>query len=222
MENKTMKSKKLLAGCLTAAILTLLSSSSVFGAKPAITSNNQYCIQNTKKSEQAPFGSVTGTVKEITEPQKGVKHLLIQDASGGEARLVITEDTYVLDGAEAKIGDTVTGFYNPNAPMLLIYPPQYNTEILVVHQEGQNVKADLFDENLVSSDGFLKLNVREDTEVITQDGNPFTEKLANKKLLVVYDIATKSIPAQTTPLKIIVLSEKPASEKGKPACSHCQ
>lgn len=59
----------------------------------------------------------------------------------------------------------------------------------------------------------LKLNISEDTKIITRDGEIFKGGLENKKLVVIYTISTKSIPAQTTPSKVIVLSETNKDEE---------
>jgi hypothetical protein len=90
----------------------------------------------------------------------------------------------------------------------MIYPPQYNAEVLVVESQEQIVKVDVFDKELISSDNFLKLNLSETTEIVNPDGTAFKGELANRKLAVIYKTATKSIPAQTTPVKIVVLADK--------------
>jgi len=85
--------------------------------------------------------------------------------------------------------------------MIMIYPPQYTLTAVAKVQEGVFTKADRFDSNLLSKDQELKLNLAEGIEVINGD----LENLTDRDLLVVYDVTTKSIPAQTTPLKIVVL-----------------
>ena len=84
--------------------------------------------------------------------------------------------------------------------------------------EGQNIKVDKFDSDLVSGDKTLKLKLSDETEIEWLNGikifffvKPTPEQLAdliaNKKLIVFYGATTKSIPAQTTPTKIIVLED---------------
>ncbi|MDY7965746.1 hypothetical protein U0F29_32405, partial [Bacillus thuringiensis] len=58
---------------------------------------------------------------------------------------------------------------------------------------------------LVSSDGRLKLNLSPNTQVILTNGQLFTGNLTNRNLIVLYSMATMSIPAQTTPYRIIIL-----------------
>jgi len=103
--------------------------------------------------------------------------------------------------------------------MIMIYPPQYSIEIIAPVLEGINIKADKFDNDLLSYDKNLKLNISEDTEILWENGTTINwikqptiseleTVLANRQLIVLYSFTTKSIPAQTTPSKIIVLSEQ--------------
>jgi hypothetical protein len=99
----------------------------------------------------------------------------------------------------------VTGFYDVNVPVILIYPPQYQALIIIKDNPYQNVKVDYFNSQLVSSDGQLQLNISSNTPILLQNDQPFTLNPGNRNLLVVFGPATFSIPAQTTPYKIIVL-----------------
>ncbi len=155
------------------------------------------------------YKSFTGVVKKIStsESVEGNKIAYVEDKEGTPANIVITKDTYIVNNEKITEGATITGFYDANAPMLMIYPPQYKAEVVSVDKEGQNVKVSVFDKDLVSSDSWLKLNISKDTKIISQDGNTFDGELANRKLVVLYGITTRSIPAQTTPSEIVVLSE---------------
>ncbi|SMB87842.1 Copper amine oxidase N-terminal domain-containing protein [Desulfonispora thiosulfatigenes DSM 11270] len=165
---------------------------------------------------KAAYGSFTGTVKAVEdfEAIKGAKIVAVESQTGGPANFIIKEDTYIVDNFDLNVGVEVTGFYDANAPMIMIYPPQYNVEVLAEQELGQFVKVDLFDQNLVSSDNQLKLNISEKTEVVTKDGKPYPGTLADKKLAVVYDVTTRSIPAQTNPIKVIVLDAEVKAEIG--------
>ena len=153
------------------------------------------------------FGSWTGTVVEIfvqwTDPPTYIFSL---EGDGGSANFIADFNTFTL-GSAPDVGDTITGFFLMDAPMAMIYPPQYNVSV-IVNGEAASLHVDRFDEELVSYDGSLMLNIDGDTEIILQDGEVFDCVLAHRKLVVVYDISTRSIPAQTTPSKIIVLFER--------------
>lgn len=159
--------------------------------------------------KQVAFKAFTGTVKEINlRTDNGLKYVSVENESGETAVIVISKDTYVVDNAEIKAGAVITGFYDATAPMIMIYPPQYNAEVVALVEKGKNIKVDRFDENLLSSDLWLKLNISKDTEIITEDGKAFKGNLKNRDLVVFYGATTKSIPPQTTPTKIVVLSDK--------------
>ncbi|MDF2520739.1 MAG: copper amine oxidase domain protein, partial [Clostridia bacterium] len=213
-----MKSKKALAVLLTASVLSL-NTVSAFAADTnnviPINDGSQITEVNPIKAElpsleEFKFGFFTGKVKEIRDREgvEGSKFVLVESSEGTEANIIISKDTYVLSNAEIAEGAVITGYFNANAPMIMIYPAQYNAEVVVVDKENQNVKVDIFDENLVSSDNFLKLNISDATEIVLPDGTAYEGELANKKLVVLYGISTRSIPAQTTPDKVVVLLDK--------------
>src|SRR5699024_6094424 len=113
--------------------------------------------------------------------------------------------TYVVNQDMIAIGDTVTGYYDANAPAILIYPPQYQALIMVKEQTYQNVKVSYFNSALISIDNQLNLNIHPYTQIITTNRQAFTSNIANLTINVIYGPSTKSIPAQTTPHKIIML-----------------
>lgn len=216
-----MNFRKVLMVLLSAAVLSS-STVTIFAAdsKEVQTINEVKPINVSISSKdedtaekQAYFNSFTGTVKTITDSEraKGSKYVLVEKENGQTANIIISKDTYILNNAEVTEGQIITGFYAANAPMIMIYPPQYNAEVVVVGSMDQNVKVDVFDKNLVSADKSLKLNISDKTEVILQDGKAYKGELANRKLVVIYGTSTRSIPAQINPAKVIVLFEK-ASE----------
>jgi hypothetical protein len=133
------------------------------------------------------------------------KMLSVNDESGRQVNFVVEPKTYFLDNAMVAVGDRVNGYYDANAPVPMIYPPQYRALVMVKETPYQNVKVDFFNSQLVSSDGMLKLNLSPNTRILLENGQAFTRSPANRNLIVVYGPSTFSIPAQTTPYKIIVL-----------------
>jgi hypothetical protein len=99
----------------------------------------------------------------------------------------------------------VTGFYDGDAPVPLIFLPQYAAIVMAKDAPGQNVFVDFFDRQLISSDGSLRLNISQDTRILLENGQLFNRNPANRYLIVVYGATTRSIPAQTTPTQIIVM-----------------
>lgn len=159
------------------------------------------------------FGSFSGTVTMIqdyvaspNEELKGCYKLMsLLQEDGTIVNFVISPTTYFLDNVIVSVGDRVTGFYDLNVPVILIYPPQYQALIIIKDNPYQHVKVDFFNSQLLSSDGQLQLNITNVTPILLQNGQPFTLYPANRNLLVVYSFTTFSIPAQTSPNKIIAL-----------------
>lgn len=128
----------------------------------------------------------------------------VDNGSGNSVNFVISPTTYFVDHAMVAVGDRITGYYDGNAAVPLIYPPQYRALIIVKENPNQHVKIDYFNSQFESSDGQLKLNISSYTPIVMTNGQAFTKSPANRNLIVIYGPTTRSIPAQTTPYEIIV------------------
>ena len=132
------------------------------------------------------------------------------------------EDTLVFDAqgnrlsiSDVKAGDLLTVYTGAYTPAPLIMPPQYQAEIIIIEDpEAESpvfTWADTFvageEGMLVGLGNTLALNMSEDVEIVDRDGQAWEDELENMDLLVFYDVSTKSIPAQTTPLKVVVLGQ---------------
>lgn len=172
-----------------------------------------FLIQHKGGGKMKKYSSFSGTVTMIQdylvgsdEELKGCYKLMsLLREDGSIVNFVISPTTYFLDHVMVSVGERVTGFYDVNVPVILIYPPQYQALIIVKKSPYQNVKVDYFNSLLVSSDGQLQLNISSFTPILLQNNQSFTLSPANRNLLVVFGPATFSIPAQTSPYKIIVL-----------------
>ncbi|MGI8313745.1 hypothetical protein [Halobacillus mangrovi] len=156
-----------------------------------------------------PFRGTVTMINEFFVGQNGeeagcYKLMAVDDGAGSMVNFVISPTTYFVDQAIVRIGDSVTGYYDADAPVPLIFPPQFHALVMVKETPAQNVKVDYFNEQLVSRDGLLKVNLSPFTQVLLANGQPFTRNPANRNLIVIYGPSTKSIPAQTTPYRIIV------------------
>lgn len=221
-----MKSKRIFAVLLSITMLLLLTTSNAYAtdSKNSKLSNqaNQTNVATTIRDQLitenlAYYNSFTGTVKKITEYKslKGFTYLLVVNEEGAIANIILSNDTYRINDEKISIGSVITGYYEAKAMIMMIYPPRYYAEVIMVTNKEQNRKVDYFDKELISADRTLKLNISKETEIILKDGTTFQGELAYRRLLVFYDITTKSIPAQTTPSKVVVLSEpeKPDDDK---------
>lgn len=193
---------------LTTLILSIICISIV----PAMATDIEY-------SPPYPFyNSFTGTVNEIEEMDDFTK-VFLEGEDDSPAYFILSENTFYANEVKIEKGSKITGYYETGRPMIMIYPPQYTIDIVTPAYEDGFVKADKFDSNLLSKDKQLKLTISEDTEILWENNTqiywikqPTTEELetvlSNRQMLVYYDFTTKSIPAQTTPIKIIVLSHQ--------------
>lgn len=155
-------------------------------AVPVIASNN--------------YNSYMGIVKSVDEGAVSV------EIDGVEVSFVTTKDTLVVSAdeevteVELKAGDNVAVV---STSLLLTKDIKFAEAIVVVDADAaQSIFMDKFDvvENrLISADGNLVLNVEDMTEY------------AGKKLLVFYSMQTMSIPPQTAPDRIIVMTDDSVS-----------
>lgn len=117
---------------------------------------------------------------------------------------------------DVKVGDTITVFTNGYAPAPLMLPPQYQANVIMVNDNMEISSLRFCDvDTYVKRDGALvnlantlELELGEETKITGLVGRMTTiDELLNKDLLVVYSMSTKSIPAKTTPIAIVVLGE---------------
>lgn len=160
----------------------------------------------------AHYGFFEGTIESIEPHHSMTDAKMIRVHGEGEAiaDFVLTKETVLADSVQIEIGKTITGWYDARNPMILIYPPQYNVELVTMPSEGTTQKVDYFDETLTSADGMLKLNLQQEGSLKLWDnqGKLYTESLSGKHLLVNYTISTRSIPAQTVPESIYVIEDQ--------------
>lgn len=185
-----------------------------FPCCPYYMNQAAYHCSNAKwRIEAQKFAAFSGTVTRIEDfsPSPSdvsggcYKLMSLESPNKGPVNFVISPGTYFVDHEVIEAGDRVTGFYDSNAPALLIYPPQYAAIVMAKYTRNQNVKVDYFNNQLISSHGNLKLNIAPSTKIILTNDQLFNRYPGNRNLIVVYGPSTKSIPAQTTPYKIIVL-----------------
>ena len=124
--------------------------------------------------------------------------------------IVVGEETVVVDNTgkrvELKEGMDFTAYVDGNKPMILIYPPQYSPDLVIVQTEEIGfAEVAQFDENFANES--LKLNISDETVIENLSGTAVEAKdIVGVDVAVFYKFTTFSIPAQTTPSKIIVLS----------------
>lgn len=159
------------------------------------------------------FKYFSGTITRISDLRQGqneatsgcYKLMTVENEEGSIVNFVVVPNTYFVYHTTVFVVDKVTGYYYGNAPVPLIYPPQYQAIIMAKNTQGENVKVDYFSSQLISSDGTLKLNIAPYTYILLTNDQLFNRNPANRNLIVIYGPTTKSIPAQTTPYEIVVM-----------------
>jgi len=208
-----MKIKRILSLLLTAGLLT----TALAGAAATDRDTGDY----SDNTEAMPYySSVTGTIINIElsdNPDGPYTIINIEDNDGHPAKLIITNDTVFPFGEDFSTGSKVTGYYPAIMPMLAIWPPQYNISVLVTEApDYASVKVDRFytgEDGLVagyllSQDRMLAFRTDENTEIILANGDDFSGgELEGRRIVVIYNISTHSIPALTIARKLIVLYE---------------
>lgn len=158
------------------------------------------------------FGYVTGTIVELVPARNGgrradgcVLFAMVEDMDGNTVNFMVTPATYVVEFETLSVGMTCTFWYSMDAPVPLIYPPQYNAVVAAREKNGRMVNVDYYNANLVNEDNTLQLNLSGSVDIRTTNNQYFQGSPANHELVVIYGNSTRSIPAQTMPMEIVVL-----------------
>jgi len=156
------------------------------------------------------FSPIEGVVTSVTPLQNGnctspcTLLVYLQTQYQEIYQVLVDYSTYVLDQKPIGQGDTIIAFYDTMAPMPLIYPPQYRATAVVFPGSGEYAMFDYFDQDLRNSDNTLVLNLSGTTLFQLPNGQYYLGIPGGQYLLVLYSSTTRSIPAQTTPSRIIV------------------
>ena len=159
------------------------------------------------------FLSVTGTINNVSPLRScswdwcNCASTLSLRTKEGPVDLVVYSDTYVLGSETLRPGHRITAFYDADAPVPLIYPPQYRADLIAVLRPEEDVAIGYFDDSLTAIDNSLRLNLYQSTIISTMNGQAYLCSPANHYLLVYYTATTRSIPPQTAPGRIIVLCQ---------------
>lgn len=169
-------------------------------------------------AQTASYITQSGKVSEISEEDdKGLRVVTIDNEQGG-LRFVLDSMTPVLDresssiilASELKEGMEIAVVYGANSPMGLSMPPYLGSVTAVVANADKGFyMVGHFDENLTDAENQLQLNISEETSIQNTLGTRqmmSAEDVKDQDALVFYGATTRSIPAQTTPSMVMVLS----------------
>lgn len=157
----------------------------------------------------ASYTAVTGTITQI-QPDIGngsdygcSMTISIQSYQQGMVQFTLTGNTYVVDNALLSPGDTVTFFYDSNAPVPLIYPPRYRA-VVAAKSGSRQYYLGQFDNDYLSTDNTLRMNGSIPIRFLLPNGQIFPGAMVGKTVLVEYQSSTRSIPALINPSRVFV------------------
>lgn len=163
---------------------------------------------------ESSFLALEGMIVEMEPSGNGTRRadacrlfVTVEDINGNIVNFIISPSTYVVDYTQLREGMNCTFYYRADAPAPLIYPPQYTAAVIAPQMAGRYVSVGYFNSTLLNEDQTLKLNIDRRVRIVTTNNQIFLGNPANRYLVVIYSTTTRSIPAQTTPDKIVVLCD---------------
>lgn len=216
---------KILALMLVGAMATPMVSFAEETTQPGIVpiSENETAEDHMNEVEDNEYIKSIGTISRINERNGNVSILVdIEDDDYGivyhisdKVSLWDRESEELVGTDKLEEGMEIEVYYPTNTPVALSLPPQLTPEIIVIQGEeyaGSSYVGE-FNDNLVSTDNYLKLKIAEDTLLVNEEGQAVElEDIYGKPVLVFYGAATKSIPAQTVPSKVVLLDIEEETE----------
>lgn len=188
-----------------------------------ITANPDTNIEQISRPEvkAGMFTKITAGAAKLSKLSDDATLIEAIDSNDQEVSFVVGSETLVVDSegkaAEIKEGMQFTTYTYWNEPTVLMLPPRYNPAVIVVENgvgdmanDAGAFKKDADSDRYVNSENTLSIVAGDETEVVDRKGDKFEGDLDGKDLLVFYTISTRSIPAQTTPEKIIVIADSGA------------
>lgn len=163
--------------------------------------------------QEPRFGQVRGTIVDIGSTMQGnrrangsVLFLTIEKEDGEIVHVILSPATYVVDFKTLSAGMDCTFWYFADAPMLLIYPPQYNAAVAAENRNDRMIDVSRYGRNMTNQEKTLQLKLDGSVDIRTTNNQYFQGSPEGHDLVVLYETSTRSIPAQTTPKEIVVLA----------------
>lgn len=151
------------------------------------------------------YKPVIGMIVNMSRGNDCCSQMMTLRTGNGITNFMITPETRVIDNRQLRAGLRVAAFYDASLPVPLIFPPQYQAQIIAVLASGQEIMLNEFDRDLTATDNSLQLNIAGNTRIETINGQDVNCNPGNHTLLVYYTATTRSISPQTTPTRIVVL-----------------
>lgn len=218
--------KKIYAFAVVMALSTAATITTFAEEALPISSQPQEIVAEMEQSESL-YTTMSGTIKSIEKDDKNSYRILVSKdgAEDNDVVFAVEESAFIVNSEngsfmtfdELKADMKITAIVAKNAPMTMSLPPITNP-IGFVAGEKNFVTTGYFNEEWVSEDNLpkLQLNISEETSIVHISGarKLFTQDdVKNQDCLVLYGATTRSIPAQTTPVFVMILSDMNQEEQ---------
>ncbi len=201
-------------------VLTMLAGTTAFasGTAAEATKGVLATAEDTKQAKAAFLGESGKIVSVEKSGTDGVSVVEIENKNGG-LRFAVDANSLILDrkdGSYKTVADLTEGMevavvYSANSPMGMSLPPYLGSVTAVVaNADADNMMVGHFGDDLTDKTNKLQLNISDETRILNMEGAKIklsAEDVKNQDALVFYDITTRSIPAQTTPSLVLLLTQ---------------
>ena len=181
-------------------------------------------LEQNNKEMESQYMTKSGTIKSIEKEKDYYTISVTQPDDEYGIIFTVSQNAFIVNSEngnfmtfdELKNDMNITAVIAKNAPMTMSLPPMTNAVGLIIGE--QNFAATgYFDEELTSKDiaSMLQLNISEETKIVDMAGTKkiFTQDdVKNQDCLVLYGITTRSIPAQTNPVFVMILDKQDIAE----------
>lgn len=205
-------------------VLTMLAGTTAFAAdstavvtsaNDAVTTAEDGKLEVKEAGFTTDSGKIVSVEKSVTD---GVSIVEIENENGG-LRFAVNANSLILDrkdGSYKAVSDLTEGMevaviYSVNSPMGMSLPPYLSTVTAVVaNADAGNMMVGHFSADGTDWVHSLHLNISDETRILNLEGAKIrlsAEDVKNQDALVFYDVETKSLPAQTTPSLVLLLTQ---------------
>ena len=205
-------------------VLTMLAGTTVFAVDGTAT-NDMAAAGSEMDVKEEGFTTDSGKIVSVEKSgTDGVSVVEIENKNGG-LRFAVDANSLILDskdGSYKTVADLTEGMevavvYSANSPMGMSLPPYLGSVTAVVaNADADNMMVGHFGDDLTDKTNKLQLNISDETRILNLEGAKIrlsAEDVKNQDALVFYDVTTRSIPAQTTPSLVLLLTQ--AEEAGE-------
>lgn len=176
----------------------------------------QPAVEEGEQQVDAAFAIYEGEIVKVNGTSLEDMSLELKQVNSDEPIHIKAQPKTLLfeNGGEAlkfddlKEGDRIHAYMDSKKPVVMIYPPQYTADVITVQKadEPNGIDVAKYNDQLENDTNTLKLNESADTKITDEAGETLTwDDVKGANAVVFYGVTTRSIPAQTTPDKIVVL-----------------